>query len=484
MKTKGRTSLSALRIGAVAAVAMALVATTVTSVQAADTPKFGAVCTAEGVSTGTSTTSLICAKNASGKLAWAKVRLGQSTGKPVAALKAAPGSIEYHHYSPEQKDLYQKIINQFQDENPGVKVTQVIMNSVDFTNLAYARISVNPKAAVMNLFRGGQFNQFYNGGVLADLSSQRFIKQNVVSSALAPATVNGKVYGLPYLSLFNNPIYNSEMFAKNGWKVPTNWTQTLAFCKTVKAAGIIPFAWPAATLSNAGQILNSFLMNSAPNLATLEKRILDIDTGKADLTSDWFKEMATKYKQMNDAGCFPANVTGYTDVIAPADFAFGKAAVYPTGTFGMATVKALNPAMTGKMKIMGLITTDDKPLLYEGITNNTAILAVNKKSSSRDQAIARAFISYLATPAIAQQFALGSSQHVSIINVNYSANVDLLNTSDIMGKKLLLAPRFLFNNVGQVRNPMESALIAIAGGADITKTLADTSKTIKQGLGA
>jgi hypothetical protein len=53
-----------------------------------------------------------------------------------------------------------------------------------------------------------------------------------------------------------------------------------------------------------------------------------------------------------------------------------------------------------------------------------------------------------------------------------------------MGKKLLLAPRFLFNNVTTVRNPVEDALIAIGGGADITKTLADTAKTIKSNLGA
>ena len=471
------------RLGAVAAVAFALVATTVPSAFSAG-EVFGKSCTTEGISTGTTTSSLICAVGTNGKLSWARVRIGSSRANPVAALRANPGTIEFHHYSSEQKDLYQKIINQFQDANPGVKINQVIMNSVDFTNLAYARISVNPKAALMILFRGGQFKQFYDGGLLADISNQRFVKQNVVASALAPAIVDGKNYGLPYLSLFNNPIYNSEMFAKNGWTVPTNWTQTLAFCKKVKATGIIPFAWPAATLSNAGQIFNSFLMNSAPDLATLTARIAAIDTGKADLTSAWFTELATKYKEMADAGCFPANVGGYTDVVAPADFAFGKAAIYPTGTFGMATIKALNPAMSGKMRMMSLITTDAKPLIYEGITNNTAILAVNKRSSSRDQAIARAFMSYLATPEIAQQFALGASQHVSIINVDYSTNVDLLNTSDIMGKRLLLAPRFLFNNVGTVRNPLESALIAIATGADITKTLTDTSKTIKQGLGA
>jgi hypothetical protein len=53
-----------------------------------------------------------------------------------------------------------------------------------------------------------------------------------------------------------------------------------------------------------------------------------------------------------------------------------------------------------------------------------------------------------------------------------------------MGKKLLLAPRFLFVNVNNVRNPLEDALIAIGGGADVNTTLANASKTIKQGIGA
>ena len=130
-----------------------------------------------------------------------------------------------------------------------------------------------------------------------------------------------------------------------------------------------------------------------------------------------------------------------------------------------------------------MITTDSKPL-FEGITNNTFILSVNAKSSATDQNIARAFISYLTTAAAAQEYAVGTSQHVSIINVDYAANIDLLNTSAIMGKKLLLAPRFLFNNVNNVRNPLEDALIAIGSGADINTTLTNTSKTIKQGIGA
>jgi raffinose/stachyose/melibiose transport system substrate-binding protein len=481
MIAKGTQTFSARRVGVVAAIAFAFVATALPSTVAAG-ESLGAKCTVEGVSTGNMTTSLVCKEGSNGKLTWQRVRLGANYGAPVSALKAPKGSIEFHHWRPEDKVVLQSIIDKFQEANPGTKVTQVIMTSNDYTNLGYAKVSSNKEAAVFVTSRGGQFDQFYAGGLLRNISNERWVKQNVIQSALAPATVDGKVYGVPYQSLFNNPLYNTELFAKKGWKVPTTWSQTLAFCKQAKADGIIPFAWPAATRGNAGQIINSFMMNS-DDYASVKKHVVAIETGKEDLTTDWFKGIATKYKQMNDAGCFPANVAGYNDTVAPADFASGKAAIYPTGTFGMSTVTKLNPDMKGKMGMFGLISTDSKPY-YEGITNNTFILSVNAKASASDQNIARSFISYLTTAAAAEEYAVGTSQHVSIINVDYKANVDLLNTSAIMGKKLLLAPRFLFNNVNSVRNPLEDALIAIGAGADVNSTLTATSKTIKQGIGA
>ena len=473
--------IKTIRNGLVVALVTTLAISPLTVARAADTPALGKACSAEGISTGTSTDSLVC-KSVGNKLIWQKVRLGANYGTPVAALSAPKGTIEFHHWRPEDKAVFQDIIDKFQAAHPGTYINQVIMSSVDYTNLAYAKISANKKAAVFVTSRGGQFDQFAKAGLLKEFVGQRYMKQNVIQSALTPATVNGKVYGLPYQSLFNNPLYNAEMFAKNGWKTPTNWTQLLGFCKTVKAKGIIPFAWPAATKGNAGQIMNAMMMNSDSSIEAITKHVNDIMAGKELVTDAWFKGIATKYAQMNDAGCFPDNVVAYTDVAAQADFAAGKAAVYPTGTFGMGAIKALNPSMTGKMGIFGMIVVDSKPV-YEGITNNTFMFSINPKASSTDQKIARAFMSYLLTAPVAQKYAVGTSQHVSVINVDYADNVDLLNTSVIMGKKLVLAPRFLFTN-GAVATPVELALMAIGSGKDVSATLADAAKQIKTALGA
>lgn len=482
MKTKGHKAFASLRAGVVATVAAALVITPLAVSNAADVPTFGKVCSTEGASTGQKTTSLICQKNSAGKLTWQRVRLGGSNAAPVANLTPPKGSIEFHHWRSEDKVVLQGIIDDFQNKYPGTKITQVITDSTNYQNLELSKVSVNPKAALVTIFRGQQFTDFSKANMMVDLSNERFVKQNVIQSALTPGTLNGKVYAVPYQSLFNNPIYNTEMFAKNGWKTPTNWTQLLAFCKTSKAKGIIPFAWPAATKGNAGQIMNAMMMNSDSSIEAITKHVNDIQAGKELVTDAWFKGIASKYAQMNDAGCFPDNVVAYTDVAAQADFAAGKAAIYPTGTFGMGAIKALNPSMTGKMGIFGMIVVDSKPV-YEGITNNTFMFSINPKANSRDQKIARAFMSYLLTAPVAQKYAVGTSQHVSVINVDYAENVDLLNTSVIMGKKLVLAPRFLFTN-GAVATPVELALMAIGSGKDVTATLADAAKQIKTALGA
>ena len=441
----------------------------------------GAKCTNEGESTGTFSTSLVCAKNSAGRLVWTKVKLSASNLKPANALRAPRGSIEFWHWRAEDKAWFDKIIADFEALNPGVKISQVISNSGDYTATALQKVRTNKKAAVVTTFRGSQFNQAAEAGILVDLSGEQFTKRNVIKSMMGAGQYNGKQLGIPYQSLFNNPIYNISIFKKEGWKLPKKFSEWISYCKTAKAAGYTPMAWMGGFRPQAGQIINSALMNTASTDALLTSRIQALDTGKEAITTAWFKEMAGKYAELRDAGCFPDNPKGVTEAAGNTLFATGKSPILPTGSFSMGGIVTLNKEMDGNMGITGMNWTDDVNARYTGITNNTFILGVNKNAGSTEQRIAKAFISYLLTGPVATYYANSSKQHVTVLDVSYT-DANLRNTSSIMSERLVLAPRFIFLNQG-VRDILEDALIAIVGGESVDKALTDGAAAIKQKLG-
>lgn len=441
----------------------------------------GAKCTNEGESTGTKSTSLVCKKNSSGRLVWAKVNLSASNLSPIKPLKAPRGSIEFWHWRAEDKAIFDKIIADFQALNPGVKVTQVISNSTDYTNTALNKVQSNPKAAVVTTFRGSQFNQAATAGLLKDLSNEQFAKRNVIKSMMGAGQYQGKQLGIPYQSLFNNPVYNIEIFKKEGWKLPKKFSEWISYCKTAKAAGYVPMAWMGAFRPQAGQIINSALMNTASTDAQLNAQITAIDTGKEAITVKWFKDMASKYAELRDAGCFPDNPKGVTEAAGNTLFATGKSPILPTGSFSMGGIVNLNKAMDGNMGLTGFNWTEDVNARYTGITNNTFILGINTKAGRTEQRIAAAFISYLVSGEVATAYANGTKQHVTVLDVEYT-DANLRNTASIMAERLVLAPRFTFLNQG-VRDILEDALIAIVGGETVDKALEEGAKLIKQKLG-
>ena len=473
--------MNAKAFKAMIAMAFAISATVVPISQSfAAGESLGKACPTEGVSTGTKSTSLICVKSASGKQTWQRVKLASGNGRPVANLTPPKGEIEFWHYRPEDKAVIQTIIDNFQAKYPGTKITQVIKTTTDYNATARVQILANPKAALWSAARGSIFNDFVKSGLALDISNQRFVKQNVVAKGLTAGEVDGKVLGIPYQYLFNNPVYNTEIWAKEKWTTPKNLTGWVAWCKDAKAKGYVPLAWPGATRGQAAQISNSALMNSAGSYAELAKNLADLDSGKIDLTSTWFKGVADIYVKLRNAGCFPDNPTGVTEAAAYNLFATGKSPILPIGTFAMGSIKALNPAMAGKMQLMSMILTDGK-VVAEGIMNNTVIYSVNAKSASRDQKIALAFLSYLATGSVAQLYAVGNTLHVNILDVDYGSNIDLLNTSSFQAKNTMLAPRFLILNTA-VSDLTQDALIQIVGGKSPDDVLPDFSKQIKQKL--
>lgn len=462
---------SALALGGAALIAMSL---TVAPAATAAAPKAGAVCTKAGQTFGTGQAALRCQRDAKARgLRWVRSFV------PVPALSAPDGEIEFHHWRAEDKAVFDSIIGKFEAANPGTKITQVIVTSAQHEATIFAQLRRNNNAALFGTLRGANFLQVAPSGIMADLSNERFLR-NVNPNGLLAGQWEGRQVGVPIQYLFNNPVYNTEIFRKENIKLPTRFSEVLTMCRTLKSRGYTPLAWPGAFRPQAGQILNSAMMNQFSSYGDIIRSVNQLETGVKDLTVPWFRDMANKYAQMRDAGCFPDNPTGVTEPSANNLFATEKAAILPTGTFSMGAIKAINPQMEGKMALMSLYFTDNRPM-YEGIHNNTFILSVNENATDADQQIAKAFISFMLQPAIASEYANGTTQHVNVLGVTYT-NRDLINTASFQQKRTLLAPRFLFRNL-TLRNHLEDALIQIVGGKNVDEALRDQSALIAQAIG-
>jgi raffinose/stachyose/melibiose transport system substrate-binding protein len=380
---------------------------------------------------------------------------------PASSKTKLSGEIEFFHWRGEDQATFQAIIDNFQKRNPGVKITQTIVPTSTYETTAVTRISSNKEIALFATLRA-RFPEYLNANLMLDVSKEKYLR-NFVKVSITTGTANGKVYA-PFLqSLFNMPLYNTEIFAKEGLTPPRTWPGLLRLCRDLRAKGYTPMAWDGAFRPQAMQMINAMLANSMPDSFKSYGELV----ANGRVTEPWFFDgVAKKFEDMHKAGCFPENGLGVTEAAANALFASGRAAIRPTGSFSVGAITALNPSLSGKIKMMMINSQDSSSKAkWEGISNPQFGLAVNRNASKGDQAIAKAFIAYLSQPAVASQYANGTKQHVLVNRVNYSADKDLANLSVWIPRNTLLAPRFqAAGALANAGNQIELMLMQIAAG--------------------
>lgn len=79
---------------------------------------------------------------------------------------------------------------------------------------------------------------------LIDLSGLPFTSKYNLSMLDTLATEEGSLYYLPGPASIRGIVYNKTLFEENGWKVPNNYNEFVALCKTINASGYRAFQLP------------------------------------------------------------------------------------------------------------------------------------------------------------------------------------------------------------------------------------------------
>jgi len=155
-------------------------------------------------------------------------------------------TLNFFQFKPEAVGNFTAIIEDFEADNPGIRVIQ---NSVPDPDTAIRTLLVKDKVPdVLTLNANGNYGELARACIFADLSGDPVAEtvnpavQDIVQS-LGTCSADGadEVNALPFASNASGILYNPDIFAANGVEVPTTWDELIAAADTFQANGISPF---------------------------------------------------------------------------------------------------------------------------------------------------------------------------------------------------------------------------------------------------
>ncbi|SFM15514.1 ABC transporter substrate-binding protein [Salibacterium qingdaonense] len=379
--------------------------------------------------------------------------------------------ISFIHWRGEDEEVFDDIIGQFEEENPGISVQMNTYPSEQYQSNAQQMLRDGSTGDVFTSFPGTQFETINNAGFFTDLSDEEFVN-NFAETSLEVGQSEGSQLAVPYQMVFNMPVYNKGMFEELGIEVPTSWSEYQAMAETLKENDITPIAFPGADIG-PNQMMNSMMMNNAKN----EDIFAQLESGEETLTNDWWINTLEDFQHFNENGYLQEDALGTNQDSAMQMVADEEAAMLATGSYHMASLKELNSDL--ELGFLPPITVSEEEVEYEGIHTATFMLAVNKNSEKKEEA--KAFIEFLSQPDIASQYANETGQHLTVNDVDYESE-SLQNTSHWIDEKdTRFQPRYLIKEAA-VEDAVLGSIENVLGGTSPEEAADEAQQVVEENI--
>ncbi|WP_125766455.1 ABC transporter substrate-binding protein [Lapidilactobacillus wuchangensis] len=154
-------------------------------------------------------------------------------------------TLELFSNKSEAVGTYQKLIKEFEQENPDIEVK--LTTPPDAETVMKTRLTKNDIPDMFAMSGNGTFGELARAGVFADFSGNQNLEKvrpvyiDSLEKVVGP-TKKG-TYGIPYTPNANIVIYNKDRLKELNGTVPQTWNEFVALLKKAKAAKITPIYW-------------------------------------------------------------------------------------------------------------------------------------------------------------------------------------------------------------------------------------------------
>jgi raffinose/stachyose/melibiose transport system substrate-binding protein len=244
-------------------------------------------------------------------------------------------TLEFFQFKSEAVGTYDKLIEKFEEENPGINIEQ--NNVPESETVLLSRLSQNQVPEIVAMNGNSVYGEMARGGAFADLTDDANVDKIIPAyiEMIDQLANSGQVNGLPHSTNANTVLYNKTKFEELGLEIPTTWDEFIEVAEAIEVAGETPFysaygeAWTALPPFNA-------LASNLHGDDFFEKRLADETT-----FAERYPEVAEKMLTMMEYTDNDLFGTDYNQ--GNAAFANGQSVMYMQGVWAISQIQTANP---------------------------------------------------------------------------------------------------------------------------------------------
>lgn len=277
--------------------------------------------------------------------------------------------IEIVQYKPEAANYFETVEEAFNATHDNIHLT--ISSPNDAMTILKTRLIREDYPDIIGIGGDINYSYFVDAEILMDVTDYeglKHINQGYldIAEALELVPTEG-TYIVPYVANAAGVLYNRDMFAEHGWKIPETWEEMTALCEEIKAEGILPFYFGFKDTWTCLAPWNAMAVELAPSDTAKQ-----VNRGETTF-GEQYRELAEKYLQLLPYGPEDPFAYGYSD--ACTAFARGEAAMYPIGSYATPYILSVNPDLNIDSFVMPAGDRSEDRTLNSGIDLGFCVMA-------------------------------------------------------------------------------------------------------------
>ena len=287
-----------------------------------------------------------------------------------------------------QEGVWPEIEARWNEEYPHIKVNAEFQ--ADLANDKYMLALTNGTAPDVLSCALDWVTTFGNAGLLAPLDE--YVARDgmdtgqFVKGAIDAATVDGKLYGLPFRSETYVLFYNKDILAEAGYtEPPATWDEVLEVAAACTKGDVYGYGLCGTNYSNFSFQYITMLRSSGGSILSADNTLSALDSEAAVRTAQVYKDLMAYA---------PASVLENDNIANRTLFASGKVAMYMSGIYDLEEIVKTNPELNFACVMAPTADGAERGSILGG-------WSVAVSGSSKEQEAAWEFVQFLSRPDIA-----------------------------------------------------------------------------------